>query len=338
MTQELQHPWGMVTLPDGSMLITERQGRLRRWVNGKLQVNPIKGLPEIAVVGQGGLLDIALHPDYSNNGWIYFSYVSEDREGVATTIMRAKLAGHDRLTEQQQLFRLQPATDSGRHFGSRIVFDEENHLYFSIGDRGDRPRAQNLYDPAGSIIRLNDDGSVPADNPFVGKANIRPEIFTYGHRNPQGMARDPQTGEIWSHEHGPQGGDELNWHQSGANYGWPVITYGVNYFIGTRIGEGGVKEGMEQPLYYWDPSIAPSGMAFYQGEPFAKWQGDLFIGSLKFKQLIQLKMHGKEVVEEKRYLTGQLGRIRNVHIGPDGLIYLLTDESNGALVRLSPKK
>jgi len=337
LTDGLEHPWGLAFLPDGRMLVTERPGRLRIIEQGRLNPLPVTGLPEIIASGQGGLLDIALHPDYSQNGWLYFSYVGFGRGGMGTRVARAHLNGQ-RLTEVEELFRMNIGSMSGRHFGSRLLFDKAGYLYITVGDRGDQERAQLLNDHAGSVIRLHDDGRIPRDNPFVDRADALPEIFSYGHRNPQGMALHPESGEVWIHEHGPQGGDELNKLVAGENYGWPVITYGVNYGIGTPIGEGTHKPGMLQPNYYWVPSIAPSGMTFYKGEAFPRWQDSLFIGSLKFALLARLEFDAAgEVVKEERLLRGRLGRIRDVRSGPDGLLYLLTDESNGKLVRLEPK-
>jgi glucose/arabinose dehydrogenase len=241
-----------------------------------------------------------------------------------------------KLVQLERLFRLEPKTNAGRHFGSRLVFDKAGYLYITLGDRGDRPRAQRLNDHAGSVIRLHDDGSIPADNPFKKQRRAQPEIFSYGHRNPQGMALHPQTGAVWIHEHGPQGGDEINILRPGANYGWPVITYGVNYGSGTPIGEGTEKKGMVQPLYYWVPSIAPSGMAFYTGDRYPGWEDNLFVGSLKFRLLVRLELKGDRVVKEQRLLEDRLGRIRDVRVGPDDYLYLLTDEDNGKLVRLLP--
>ena len=331
----LDHPWGMAFLDDSRILVTERSGELRLIENGVLNVTPVVGLPTIVAKGQGGLLDVVLHPDYRQNGWIYFSYVATGKGGIGTEVGRARLEGM-RLEQWQTLFRMEPKSGGGRHFGSRLIFDRDGYLFITLGDRGDRPRAQQLDDHGGTVIRLHADGSVPADNPFVGVKGVRPEIFSYGHRNPQGIAFHPASGELWLHEHGPQGGDELNWVRPGRNYGWPVITYGVNYGIGTRIGEGTHKAGMEQPLHYWIPSIAPSGMAFYTGDRFPGWKGDLFIGSLKFQYLVRLKLDGQKVVREEPLLKGEYGRIRDVRDGPDGYIYLLTDAPNGKLLRLEP--
>ncbi len=336
ITQGLQHPWGLAFLPTGEILVTERPGRLRVVSKGQLEPQPVLGLPEITAKGQGGLLDVALHPNYKKNGWIYLSYSGTGPGGLGTELARGRLKGRQ-LVDLEVLFRLLPKSTASHHFGSRILFDQQGFLYLTTGDRGDRPRAQNRSDHAGSVIRLHDDGRVPPDNPFYGHDGARADIFSYGHRNPQGLALHPVTGAIWLHEHGPQGGDELNRIQAGVNYGWPVITYGVNYGFGTKIGEGSHKEGMRQPEYYWVPSIAPSGMTFYNGSEFPQWQGDLFIGSLKFKLLTRLQMEQGSVVKESRYLIGKLGRIRDVRTGPDGYLYLLTDAINGTLVRLEPR-
>jgi len=336
VVEGLQHPWGVAFLPDGRILVTERPGRLRIVAGGKLDPQPIKGLPQIAAQGQGGLLDVALHPDYENTGWIYITYVAAGSQGVGTELARGRLSG-DRLVDLEVLFQLQPKSGSSRHFGSRILFDRAGYLYLTVGDRGDKPRAQDITDHAGSVIRLHDDGRIPNDNPFVNRRNARPEIFSYGHRNPQGIALHPNSGEVWLHEHGPQGGDELNRVRSGENYGWPIITYGVNYGFGTQIGEGTHKKGMRQPEYYWVPSIAPSGMSFYNGKLFPQWQGNLFVGSLKFRLLVRLELSDGKVVKEVRYLKDKLGRIRDVRNGPEGYLYLLTDETEGALVRLEPR-
>jgi len=336
ITEGLEHPWGVAFLLDGRMLVTERAGRLRLIENGHLDPKPVKGLPQIRQHGQGGLMDVVLHPEYQNNGWIYFSYAGGDEFGVGTEVGRGRLRGH-RIVDWQHLFSMAPKSGGGRHFGSRLVFDRDGYLFITLGERGDRFRAQDLDDHAGSVIRLHDDGRIPADNPFVNHAGARPEIYSYGHRNLQGAALHPTTGELWTHEHGPQGGDELNIVEPGNNYGWPVITYGKEYGTGFDIGEGTHKEGMQQPLYYWVPSIAPSGMAFYSGDRIPEWQGDLFVGSLKFQLLVRLELDGQLVVNEQRLLQKKLGRIRDVRTGPDGFLYLLSDAGNGKLVRLEPR-
>ncbi len=335
LAQGLEHPWSMAFLPDGRILVTERSGRLRLVENGRLASQPISGLPNIISVGQGGLLDVVLHPDYQKTGWIYLSYSAPGPAGMGTEVARARLAGN-RLQDLEVIFRLERKSPTAHHFGSRLTFDRAGYLYISIGDRGERPRAQMLHDHAGSIIRIHDDGRIPADNPFTSRSDAKPEIFSYGHRNPQGMALHPTTGQLWIHEHGPQGGDELNIIHKGRNYGWPIITYGVNYVSGTTIGEGVSKPGMEQPDYYWIPSIAPSGMAFYTGDKFHQWRDSLFIGSLKFRLLTRLVLDGSSVIREERLLRDELGRIRDVRTGPDGYLYLLTDAANGKLVRLEP--
>jgi len=337
MAEGLEHPWGLAFLPDGRMLVTERAGRLRVVRDGKLAPAAISGLPAIAVTGQGGLLDVAVHPRYADNRLVYLSYAARGEGGVGTEVARGRLSG-DRLEDVQVIFRQHPKGRTGHHFGSRLVFDRDGHLYITLGDRGEQERAQRPGDHAGSVIRLHDDGRVPRDNPFVGKPGWKPEKFTLGNRNMQGAALHPDTGKLWVHEHGPQGGDEINVIRAGANYGWPVITYGVNYGTGTKIGEGSRKAGMEQPIYFWVPSIAPSGMAFYAGDAFPRWRGHLFVGALRDQMLVRLELDGEKIVREERLLKNTLGRIRDVRAGPDGYIYLLTDESNGALFRLEPAR
>ena len=335
VVEGLDHPWSLAFLPDGRILVTEREGRLRVVSNGVLQPRPVGGVPEVVAQGQGGLFEVALHPSFESNKLIYLSYAARGEGGVGTELARARLAG-DRLENLQVIFRQHPKGRSGIHFGGRIVFDRAGFLYLTLGERGEMARAQRPNDHAGSVIRLHDDGRVPEDNPFVGRPGWKPEKFDLGHRNPQGAALHPQTGVLWTHEHGPQGGDEVNIIRRGANYGWPVITYGANYGTGTKIGEGTHKPGMEQPLYYWVPSIAPSGMAFYTGDQFPRWKGDLFVGALRDQMLVRLKLEGEKVVKEERLLKGVLGRIRDVRAGPDGFIYLLTDENSGMMVRLEP--
>ncbi|MDP4909366.1 MAG: PQQ-dependent sugar dehydrogenase [Burkholderiaceae bacterium] len=332
----LENPWSVAFLPDNRMLVTERAGRLRILdPNFKLDPKPIEGLPEIMARGQGGLFDVVLHPDYLRNGWIYWAYSAPGAGGWGTALARGKLRGHQ-MTEVQVLFTMEPKTRSGQHFGGRIVFDQSGMLYLTLGDRGDKDRAQDLNDHAGSVIRLHDDGRVPVDNPFALKNNAKPEKWTLGNRNIQGAAIHPQSGALWTHEHGPQGGDEINVMRAGRNYGWPVITYGVNYGSGSKIGEGQTKAGMEQPLHMWVPSIAPSGLAFVNSDKFPHWKGNLLIGALRDQSLVRLELDGEKVLREERMLKGQLGRIRDVRMGPDGLVYLLTDSTQGALIRLEP--
>ncbi len=338
LTRGLENPWSIAFLPDGRMLVTERAGRMRILdKHFNLEPKPIDGLPDIIARGQGGLFDVVLHPDYQKNGWIYWAYNAPGKGGWGTALARGKLQGH-RMTDVQVLFSMEPKTRNGQHFGGRIVFDNAGMVYLTLGDRGEKDRAQDLNDHAGSVIRLHDDGRVPADNPFTGRSDAKAEKWTIGNRNIQGAAIHPQTGALWTHEHGPQGGDEVNVMRSGRNYGWPVITYGVNYGLGTKIGEGQTKTGMEQPLHVWVPSIAPSGMVFVQGQAFANWKGNVLIGALRDQTLVRLELKDEKVVREERLLKGQVGRIRDVRIGPDGLIYLLTDASEGALLRLEPAK
>jgi len=336
LTEGLQNPWSMAFLPDGRVLVTERPGRLRVISKDfRLDPQPIGGVPAVVASGQGGLLDVVLHPKFAENNLVYLSYAAGDRNGIGTEVARGVLRGNQ-LENVQVIFRMQPKLRNGYHFGSRLVFDREGYLFITLGDRGEMDRAQNPGDHNGSVIRLHDDGRVPKDNPFVGKAGWLPEKFTLGNRNMQGAALHPQNGLLWTHEHGPQGGDEINVMRAGVNYGWPVITYGVNYGIGTKIGEGTARDGMAQPIHRWVPSIAPSGMAFYTGNRFPKWRGDLFVGALKDQMLVRLKLDGEKIVGEERLIKNAIGRIRDVRVGPDGLIYLLTDESNGVLARLEP--
>ena len=340
----LENPWAVAFINNDKLLITERPGRLRIASHAYLNDDspfllspPITGLPEIWTGGQGGLLDVAWH-----DNWVYFSYAEAgDLLTNSTAVMRAKLIDNGnrsyRLTRQQLLFRQAPKYLSRAHFGSRLVFDQQGYLYITLGERFfPRNDAQNLENHLGKVIRLKADGTVPHDNPFVGQRGAMPEIWSYGHRNPQGAAINPATGELRIHEHGPKGGDEINLIKPGHNYGWPVITYGEEY-IGGSIGEGTHKDGMDQPLYYWVPSIAPSGMAFYTGSAFPEWQGDLFVGSLKFHQLVRLELEGNKVVAEERINIPDLDqRIRDVVQGPDGLLYLVTDDADGKIIRLKP--
>jgi aldose sugar dehydrogenase len=330
---DLEHPWAMAFLPDGDLLITERPGRLRILREGVLDPTPIEGVPEVYASGQGGLLDVAIDPDFASNRLIYLSYAAEGDDGAGTRVASARL-GDGRLEDVEVIFEGMTA-GGGRHFGSRLGFDPDGHLFVTLGDRGQDERAQELGDLAGKVVRLHPDGSVPEDNPFAGRESAAPEVYSWGHRNPQGLAVHPETGRVWVVEHGPRGGDEVNVVEAGVNYGWPVITYGRAY-SGLPMGEGSEKEGMAQPLHYWVPSISPSGMAFYQGDAFPEWQGDLFVGALSGQLLARLELDGEQMVEEERLLDGVLGRIRDVRVGPDGYLYLLTDYADGALVRLEP--
>jgi glucose/arabinose dehydrogenase len=335
LTEGLEHPWSLAFLPDGRWLVTERPGRLRVVRDGRVDPRPVEGLPAIAAQGQGGLLDVTLHPRYAETGWVYLSYAARGEGGIGTEVLRGRLR-ENRLDDVEVIFRMQPKSGAGRHFGCRLVFDRTGYLYVTLGDRGEQDRAQDLTDHRGTIVRLHDDGRVPVDNPFRDRPGARPEIFTYGNRNVQGAALHPATGVLWAHEHGPQGGDEVNVIRAGTNYGWPVITYGRNYGTGTRIGEGTHKGGMAQPVHVWVPSIAPSGMAFYQGSRFPGWRGSLFVGALVSRLLVRLELDGERVAREERLLQDVLGRIRDVRAGPDGFLYLVTDESPGVVARLEP--
>ena len=341
VVEDLVHPWGMAFLPDGNVLVTERPGDLRLIKNGRLVQTPIAGLPDIRQVGQGGLLGIALHPDFSRNRLVYLSYAGEHRGRYGTEVLRGRFDGL-RIHSVETIFKALPKVRGGRHFGSRLLFASDGTLFVTLGDRGFSPSkgrdhpSQQLENHLGSLIRINSDGSVPTDNPFVSRQDAKAEIYTYGNRNMQGMALHPETKQVWTHEHGPQGGDEINIMRPGINYGWPVITYGVNYGIGTKIGEGTSKPGMEQPIYKWVPSIAPSGMAFYSGDKFPQWKGNLFVGSLKFGLLLRLELNNGKITQEERLLHFAYGRIRDVVQGPDGYLYLLTDAADGKLLRITP--
>jgi len=334
ITAGLDHPWSIAFISENDWLVTERSGQLRRIINGELQKNPVIGLPEIRENGQGGLLDVVLHPQFASNRWVYLSYSASENSKSGTEVMRGKL-NDNKLHDVEIIFKANPKSRGGRHFGSRLVFDDQGYLFVSLGDRGNQKNGQQQNTHSGSIVRLNDDGSVPDSNPFVNVAGVLPEIYSYGHRNVQGMVFDSTNKALWAHEHGPQGGDELNLVLSGKNYGWPVITYGVNYGSGTKIGEGTEKNGMEQPATFWDPSIAPSGLAVIDSPKYPQWQGNLFVGALKYQLLARLELTQGEVVHEERLLAGELGRIRDVRQGPDGFIYLLTDSGNGAVYRLN---
>lgn len=320
VVSDIQIPWGMAWLPDGSMLVTEKSGILYQVKNGTK--TEVKNMPKVYNRGQGGLLDIVLHPDYAKNGWIYMTYASDEGEGDGgnTKLIRAKLQ-EGSLTQIESLYKATPNSTKGQHFGSRIVFDNEGFLYFSIGERGNNAEnPQDITRDCGKIYRLNDDGSIPKDNPFVGQTGAKEAIYTFGNRNPQGMAKNPETGEIWAHEHGPQGGDEINIIKKGANYGWAIVTYGIDY-DGTTISTLTEKPGVENPIYYWLPSIAPSGMAFVTSDRYPDWKGHLLVGSLKFQYLELVKLKGNTVIERQK-IAKDIGRVRNVAQGPDGFIYI----------------
>ncbi|QJP17932.1 PQQ-dependent sugar dehydrogenase [Starkeya sp. ORNL1] len=338
----LENPWGLAFLPDGRMLVTERPGRLRIISRSGTVSAPVANVPPVFANGQGGLLDIALAPDFADSRMVYFSY-AEPREGAAgTSVARGKLmeeAGNAWLDGVQVIFRQQPASGGSNHFGSRLVFARDGSLFITLGDRYSlREKAQDLSTHIGKIVRIWPDGTVPDDNPFAKANGPRPEIWSYGHRNVQGAALDPVTGRLWTVEHGARGGDELNHPEAGRNYGWPVITYGRDY-TGLAIGEGTAKPGMEQPVKYWDPSISPSSLAFYTGELFPAWKGDLFVGALSGSRLVRLRLDGdKQRVTEEEDLLEDLGeRIRDVVPGPDGALWLLTDDPGaGRVLRVAP--
>lgn len=330
----LAHPWGLAFLPDGRMLVTERPGRLRPVTpDGRLSA-PLGGVPEVVASGQGGLLDVALHPQFAENRLVYLSYAEPGPGGAGTAVARGRLQG-TQLEEVRVIFRQEPKVSGGLHFGSRLVFAPDGTLFITLGERNQRARAQQRHEHLGKLVRLMPDGTVPPGNPFVGQTGVRPEIWSLGHRNVQGAALHPQTQALWIVDHGARGGDEINIPAAGQNYGWPIITYGRDY-SGASIGEGTAKAGLEQPIHYWDPSIAPSGMAFYTGHRWPAWQGNLFVGSLKFARLVRLQLDGTRVVHEERLLRELDERIRDVRQGPDGLLYLLTDSRDGRLIRLEP--
>jgi glucose/arabinose dehydrogenase len=349
----LRNPWSMAFLPNGDMLVTERGGTLRIVRNGQLLPTPVPGVPAVRALGQGGLQEIALHPNFAQNRIVYLSYAkgrADGKEGT-TALSRARFE-NDRLVDVREIFEANAWNDRPGHFGARIAFDRNGYLFMSIGDRmhglsaqGMDPDleghpAQNLASHQGKTIRLHDDGRVPSDNPFVGQAGKLPEIWSYGHRNPQGLAVHPETGELWATEHGPQGGDELNVIRKGANYGWPVIGYGANYIVGTEIHKSRYRDGMEQPQAYWVPSIGISGLMFYTGAAFPNWQGNAFVGgmSANFQQLVRVSLDGQVVINREPLLVGQY-RIRDVRQGPDGFVYLAIDNIFGQpspIVRLEP--
>ena len=340
----LEHPWSIAFFPEGDMLVSERPGRLRIVRHGKLLPDPVSGLPEVFAEGQGGLMDVVPHPDFAFNRLLYFSYSkpNADRTQATTAVARARFE-NDRLTGVEQVFE---AVSQGHgHYGSRLAFDRQGYLFITVGDRQVPPSgdleahpAQDLPNHHGTTIRLHDDGRVPADNPFVDRAEARPESWSYGHRNAQGLAIHPETGDVWLNEHGPQGGDELNLIRPGLNYGWPVIGFGVNYQTGLAIHEGTHREGMEQPVHVWVPSIGISGLLIYTGDRFPEWRGNLFVGGLAGEQLARLTLKDGRVVNEEMLVQG-MGRIRDVRQGPDGYIYLAIDHVEGELtpvVRLEP--
>lgn len=337
VTRGLQNPWGLAFLPDGRLLVTERPGRMRIVERDGTLGAPLAGLPPVVAGGQGGLLDVVIDPRFADNRLVYWSYSepAADGNGNSTAVARGRLDGN-RLADVQVIFRQQPKVASSHHFGSRLVFARDGRLFVTLGDRFSRmDDAQTLDNHHGKVVRIEPDGKVPADNPFVGRAGALPEIWSYGHRNIQGAAIHPVTGALWTNEHGPQGGDELNLTEAGKNHGWPVITYGRNYGLGTRIGEGTERADVVAPLRHWVPtSIAPSGMAFVTGDRYPGWQGSVLIGALRAQALVRLTLDGNRVTGEERLLTNLNARIRDVRQGPDGWIYVLTDSSDGSIVRL----
>ncbi|MDO8533599.1 MAG: PQQ-dependent sugar dehydrogenase [Xanthobacteraceae bacterium] len=336
----LDHPWGLAFLPDGRMLVSERPGRLRILDrDGKLSP-PVAGVPAVAAVGQGGLLDVALAPDFASSKRIYFTFAEPRGDANGTSVAHARLVEEKeaaRLDDLKVIFRQEPAIRGGFHFGSRLAFARDGNLFVTLGERNLKDPAQDLTGHLGKVVRIRPDGTVPPDNPFVGRADARPENWSYGHRNPQSAAIHPVTGKLWIVEHGPKGGDEINVPLAGKNYGWPVIGYGVDY-SGAKIHESTHKEDMEQPIYYWVPSIAPSGMAFYTGDAFPGWRGNLFVGALVLKHLNRLELDGEKIVKEERLLKDFGERIRDVRQGPDGTLWLLTDASDGKVLHLVPAK
>jgi aldose sugar dehydrogenase len=332
----LEHPWSLAFLPDGRMLVTERQGRLRYVTQDGALSEPIAGVPRVYAEGQGGLLDVVLDPAFGKNSTIYLSYAEPGVDGTnGTAVARARLDGQA-LREVKVIFRQQPKVASKHHFGSRLVFARDGNLFVTTGERNsERDKAQDLGTHLGKILRITPDGGAPPDNPFTGRTGTRPEIWSYGHRNAQGAALHPDTGQLWEIEHGPRGGDEINLPLAGRNYGWPVITYGREY-SGQKVGDGiTAKEGMEQPVHYWVPSIAPSGMAFHDGRGYPAWKGRLFVGALAAAQLVRLEVEpGGKVLHEERYAIGK--RVRDVREGPDGALYLATDEDAGEILRVVP--
>lgn len=331
----LDHPWGVEVLPDGALIVTERSGTLRLLRDGSLS-RPISGLPQIAARGQGGLLDVALANDFADSRTLFLSYSTRSPDGLGTAIARARLSPDGAaLTDVEEIFRMNRFSGVGRHFGSRIAVASDGTLFFTIGDRGDSDRAQDMNDHAGAVLRINQDGSLPDDNPFANGGGA-PELWSKGHRNAQGMDFDPETGVLYAVEHGARGGDEINRPEPGLNYGWPVISYGRHY-TGGEIGVGTAADGYEQPVHYWDPSIAPGGMTVYRGEMFPEWDGDLLVAALKFQMLVRLDLDPEtgDVLTEERLLKGAYGRIRDVIVAPDGALVMVTDDDNGAVLRLS---
>jgi aldose sugar dehydrogenase len=337
VAEGLEFPWSMAFLPDGNMLVSEREGRLRLIENGTMRADAISGLPNILVERQGGLLGLAVHPDFASNRLVYFAYAEGRANANHTALARGRLSDDASTLESvETLFRVNFDKERGFHFGGRLQFLPDGTLLLTLGDGGlHRDEAQNLGNHLGSVIRLNDDGTVPFDNPFASARGAQPEIYSYGHRNVQGITINPQTGSVWAHEHGARGGDEINILEAGNNYGWPLITYGINY-NGTPVSDATHGEGLEQPIWFWDPSIAPSGLTVYSGDGFANWQGDAFVGALAGSMLVRLEVEGDRIISREELLVERGERIRDVATGPDGNLYLLTDDLEGAVLRLVP--
>ena len=349
LAEGLEFPWALAFLPDGGMLVSERPGRLLL-LSSDGGRRPVSGLPQVQSAGQGGLLDLALHPDFLKNRLVYWTYAAPGPGGASTALARGRLDGYS-LKDVRVLWTMQKRSSARVHFGSRIRFGADGTLYLTTGERGDQSRARDPADSAGKVIRLNDDGTIPADNPFIGRRGYLPELYSLGHRNAQGLAFRPASspasnpaagaalgpgaGQLWLTEHGPRGGDEVNLVKPGADYGWPLTTYGVAY-SGARIAEFPTAPGIEPPVLHWTPSIAPSGLEFYTGNAFPAWRGDLLAGSLAGQKLVRIRLSGDVVAGQDLLLDGQLGRIRDVRVGPDGLVYILTDDRNGGLFRLEP--
>ena len=337
LTDGLHHPWSLAFLPDGEWLITERRGTLRRLVDGKLREDPVSGVPAVVARGQCGLFDVLPHPDFADNQRLYLSYAKPCGDGGGTTAVGYGTYRDGALGDFRDIYVAEKScTNTAKHFGGRLLFDNDGYLFVTVGDRGERDRAQDTADPAGSVLRLHDDGRIPDDNPLAGEAGKEAAIWSWGHRNPQGLALHPGSGKPWLNEHGPRGGDEINVVEAGVNYGWPVITYGREYY-GPGIGDT-KKKGLAQPLLHWTPSIAPSGMTFVTSDRYPDWQGDTLHGALKLTHLNKVAFDGRTPVSEIRLLEDDGNRIRDVRQGPDGYLYLLTDSSNGALLRLQPAR
>lgn len=337
IAEGLEHPWGVVFLPDGRAIVTERPGRMRMVSTTGTLSKPLKNVPHVYAEGQGGLLDVVLSPDFAEDRRIYFTYAERGEGDLAGTAVARAVLKHDRLENVEVIFRQSPKKEGDNHFGSRLAFAPDGSMFIGLGERFDySEEAQDLNSHLGKVVRIRADGSVPEDNPFVGRKGALPEIWSYGHRNIQGMALNPHTEEIWIHEHGARGGDEINIPRRGKNYGWPEASYGSHYSF-LPIEDDHKGQGFAEPVHYWTPSIAPSGMVFYTGDRYPGWRGNLFVGALAMTHLARLELEGAKVVKEEKLLEEREARIRDVEQGPDGYLYLLTDSDNGALLRLMPR-